>query len=305
MTAAVLLAAVSCIDEDLSKCPPEEREMTVRYSIVIEEGQDSAFVQELTSVHMGFWDNSGTLVHEKTFAQSELPEDLTFTVTLPADRYSHIVTANCQTDADGGHNHFGTTPGDVEFTRPETAPDTIKAMRVPPYSGTLTMDTEDSLRGEYTVEIHPVVGKMEITVAHREYLTDIRCMVGGTLGGYYCWDDRYEENSRLRTDATEMRSASGDSVTQFNFYTFPTTDGGEGASYAPATKARSGDWELYIFSYCTITGKTIRHKFMIDEPLYPGQVYRNRFEIDADDVSDVGVEVDTDWKPGNDMDVDM
>ena len=169
------------------------------------------------------------------------------------------------------------------------------------------MDTKDSLQGHYTVELHPVVGKMEISVAHREYLTNVRCIVGGTMDGYYCWDDRYTENDRLRTDATECRANTGDTLSRFDFYTFPTADGGNGASYVPsATKAGAdGSWELYIFSHCTITGKTIRHKFIIDEPLYPGCVYRNRFVIDADDVSDVGVEVDTDWKPGDDIDVDM
>ena len=81
--------------------------MTVTYSIVIGEGQDSAFVQELSSVHMGFWGGSGELTHEQVFTGAELPADLTFTVTLPADRYSHIVTANCQTGAPAEHNHFG------------------------------------------------------------------------------------------------------------------------------------------------------------------------------------------------------
>ena len=304
LSVLMAFAAVSCIDEDLSNCPPPDRQLHITSRIRLSEDQDESFNQRLNSVHMGFWTAADSLVRESVIPSEELPEDLTFAVTLPVDNYSHLVTANCQRTSSGDHVPFADAITDVAIVQDFIGDDTISAMKIPPYAGLLRINLEDSARTEYVVDLHPVVGKMEITLHHSANLSNIRCHVGGTKAGCICWTSEWMDNPGLITDATSYAAPTGEELTDlYSFYTFPTA-ADSGAAAAPATKAGAdGQWLLYF--YADYSGKTMRWAFTIDEPLYAGHVYRNEFTISETDHTQTGVEVDTDWKPGDDIDVDM
>ncbi|MBO8440029.1 MAG: FimB/Mfa2 family fimbrial subunit [bacterium] len=305
LSALVAFSAVSCIDEDLSNCPPPDRELHITYRIRLSEDQDESFNQKLTSVHMGFWTADDSLVREVVIPSEELPEDMTFAVTLPVDNYSHLVTANCQRPPSGDHVPFADAITEVAIEQFETGDDTIGAMKIPPYAGLLRINLEDSAQTEYVVDLRPVVGKMEITLNHSANLSNIRCHVGGTKAGCICWISDWIDNPELITDATAYAAPTDEELTDlYSFYTFPTAAGEGGAAGAPATKAGAdGQWMLYF--YADYADRTMQWAFTIDEPLYAGHVYRNEFTISEFDDNETGVEVNPDWKPGTDIDVDM
>ena len=68
-----------------------------------------------------------------------------------------------------------------------------------------------------------------------------------------------------------------------------------------------GHWKLYFYSECE--DRTIQHIFTVEDPIRAGRVLEATFNIsdgsgEAVDVT-AGVEINTDWKPGNDYDQEM
>ena len=121
------LLFASCIDEDLSNCPGPCGDLTIRYVIQQTDSIDPAFDVGIRSLHAGFWASDGTLYEEYILGEDELPADMLFEITLPADDYSHIVTANCERN-DGQHRLFDDDIQAVSFEQPYAGTDTIEAM---------------------------------------------------------------------------------------------------------------------------------------------------------------------------------
>ena len=311
---ASMLLVGSCIDEDLSKCSSPCTDVTIRYLIAAEEHLDPAFDCKIHSLHAGFWNSSGVLSNEIILGEEDLPDSLIFEITLPADDYKHVVLANCTQD-DGTHRLFADDLEQVTFERNVLSADTIRAMSEAVFSGVLEMNLNSQNRTEYVVGLHPLVSRLELTVHVADELSNVRCYVGNTMMGWHVWSSEMMENEQLVTDATGFALESEEHVWFYGFYAFPT-------SYQPAAdsemnvsgKAKAvdaGDWKLYFLSDYLDNGvkKTVQHVFLLKEPLYAGQVFRGNFALTPsggtyNDV-ETGVEVDTDWKPGGNTDVEM
>ena len=71
--------------------------------------------------------------------------------------------------------------------------------------------------------------------------------------------------------------------------------------------ADGGDgWNVYL--YTDYGSKVVMHRFNISAPVEAGRVLNVDFNIDhGTGTSEMGtlVEIDTDWRPGNDYEVDM
>jgi hypothetical protein len=296
----------SCIDEDLSGCPPPQEDIEIVYRIVLTEQHDSGFYKTIESVHLGFWNGPSSLYSEQTLSEEELPDDMTFRFTLPLQSYSHIAMANCHDDVLGGeHLSFGDYIEDVVIEPVHNDGDTIKAMSVPFYSGTLNLSIDTHMGDtSFKVDLFPAVGKMAITVLHDEEVSDLRVCVQGTKAGFRPWGRDYIEDPDLIVLATVADFCTNNEATEklLEFYTFPTAlDDSVQVRKAPAEK---DGWTLIFFG--EYEGKTVRNAYTIDEQLLPGRIYRNVFQFYVDDDNvEAGVEVDVDWKPGSGHDVDI
>lgn len=306
MWMACALSLASCIDEDLSDCPPdvEMREVTVSYEIDLQHGVDPEFDDELHSLHLGFWNTPQNLYLDKMYSPDDMPEDLHFKVTLPAGNYDHIAVANHNNDlVTGGTHAFGNDLSAVNVDETPLSGDTVQALAYAPFVGLLSLDLDDNHDGHYTVLMSPVVGKMKIKVNHPATLANVKCFLSQTKGGFRCWADEYIDNDRMVTDASGFKVTNDRQHDDFVFYCYPTL--GQGVRrYATKT---TGTWKLYFYS--EFEDKIIQHIFTVSDPIEAGRVLEAEFNItesggEAVDVA-AGVEIDTDWKPGNDYEGEM
>ena len=160
----------------------------------------------------------------------------------------------------------------------------------------------------YEIVLEPRVTRMMLSVKHPATLTDVRCYVSGTKQGYYSRTGRWMENPRLVVDATscgETEDLVDGLDTYFWFYSFPTT--AEQPSRADGQDDAA--WQVILRAYCADEDRTIQYTYSIPRHAYAGRVLRGIFTIDEDGhtTNDLGagVEVDLDWEPGNDFDVEM
>ena len=211
--------------------------------------------------------------------------------------------ANHNNDRVGGGLHtFDNVLEDVVVDETPISPDTIKALAYPPFSGVLSMRMEEDETDHYTVLMSPVVGKVKLHVNHPETMRNIKCYLSRTQQGFLCWEDAYISNDRLRTDASDFKVTEAARLTEFEFYSYPCTGG---SVYRRAEG--EGHWKLYFYSECE--DRTIQHIFTVEDPIRAGRVLDATFNIsdgsgEAVDVT-AGVEINTDWKPGNDYDQEM
>lgn len=296
----------SCIDEDLSDCPPFEKEVDVTYQLEVAQDVDLGFSNDVNSLHLGFWNTPSSLYRERTFSKSEFPENLIFHVTLPVDNYSHVAMANCE-QQDGSHMPFPKNLADVAFYRTLISQDTIAADAQPAYTGNLVMDMGMNYDNEtYRVMLSPVSAKYVIHVNHPSTLKDVRCFIQGTKSGYTGWEQTWLANEKLVTDASRFAQRGGDDMTTgFSFYAFPTLD--EVAVRAADAEMQEGWWKLYFYS--RLDDKIVQHIFTVKQPVAAGQVFEGTFNVteqggESVDV-ETGVEFDPDWNPGNDFDIEM
>lgn len=303
--ASAALSLAACVDEDLSGCPldVETREITVSYQIDLHEGVDPGFDNELHSLHLGFWNSPQSLYRDLVFQPADMPEELVFKVTLPVDNYDHLAVANHNNDRVGGGLHaFGQTLAEVAVDETPIAPDTIKALAYAPFAGRLSMRLEDEGTEHYTVLMSPVAGKVVLHVNHPATMKNIKCYLSRTQHGFKCWEGTFFGNDRLRTDATDFKVTEDERLTEFEFYSYPSR---AGEVYRRAEAA--GRWKLYFYSECG--NKIIQHIFTVEDPIESGRVLEATFNIteqggEAVDVT-AGVEIDTDWSPGNGYDQEM
>lgn len=298
----------ACIDEDLSDCPPKEKEVMVDYQIDLTHEIDPDYDARLQTLHLGFWDSQEHLYKEIYFGSGDMPEELVFTVTLPVKNYEHIAIANH--DKDGISGEYEPYPNDisqVKISENPYAPDTIKALKYPPFVGSEPMYMADEPdKTHYSVLLHPVTARVNIMVNHPATLTNTRCFLANTKAGYACWTNAFLINDKLITDATDFKTEESNAeLTRFSFYSYPTVV----AEFAKSgTKADTeGAWKLYFYSDCG--DKIVQHIFTVREPLEAGRVFNGEFTIteqggESVDV-DASVTIDTDWTPGDNFDQDI
>lgn len=242
---------------------------------------------------------------ETILEDSQVPDDRTFIVTLPRDKYDHIVTANCQKETGTGSYHatYAALMDDVVIEQPALNDTSIRAMSRPTYAGYLQLPIEErDCNTHFTVELYPVMSKMELVVRHSDHLSNIRCHVRGTLAGYRCGMRDYVSEENFVTVADEFLRTIETGKETFQFYTFPTAAGVSPIKTAQPAPSDSGEglWQIIFLADGEKDGKKGTHTYTckIKEHVYAGEVYRLEIDLDRTDV-EAGVEVDTDWKPGN------
>lgn len=292
--AAVSAGFSSCIDEDLSDCPPEEREISILYRIEAEHDVDNGFDAELHDLRLGFWNSPSSLYTEAYIEEKDFPADMVFQITLPSDDYSHVAVAN---GIGGREAYFPQTLDDVCVRQDETRPDTICGMAGAAFTGNLSVSIEDSQEALYTVLLKPVVGLVKFDVTGSPAQENVRCYISGTKAGYNAWHGTWIEHPSLVTDGNVNAVDVSETQKHFEFYSFPTM--------AEDTKALAGgdEWHVYFYATDKENGNITQYIFSMREPLLAGRVFEASFELGLGEGwtdAEAGVTIQTDWKPGND-----
>lgn len=132
-----VMGFTSCIDEDLSDCPPATKDAEILYKLEVAQDVALGFSDEVHSLHLGFWNTPSSLFREVVVPQESLPADMIFRVTIPVDNYSHIAVANGENSADGAYSPFPSNLSEALVSQPTSTADVISATGIPAYVGTL------------------------------------------------------------------------------------------------------------------------------------------------------------------------
>lgn len=314
----ILLISVltSCINEDLSKCTPKAIDVEIFYTVEIDGHYDNGFTVEpiLTSLHTGFWTAEKGLYEESNIPQADFPADMQFRFSLPRDNYDHIVTANASADAGYTETLYSAPIGTIALSGRTVSADTISALRRPAFVGRLYIpgDTCHCRSHLYVVPMHPVVSRMNLSVKHTQGIRNLRAVIEGPKTGIMLHDTSYISRPTTRVSVgSDFVTSQTDSTTAFSFFTYPVTvnntasasANGNSALYAPAAPTQ---WHITFFA--EYGDKTVMNRYTINEDLRAGMVYNNIFKFFTDldtDNTEVGVEVNLDWKPGSHHDEEI
>lgn len=294
-----VMGFTSCIDEDLSDCPPATKDAEILYKLEVAQDVALGFSDEVHSLHLGFWNSPSSLYRDDVIPQESLPADMIFRVTIPVDNYSHIAVANGESSTVGAYSPFPSNLSEALVSQPTSTADVISATGVPAYVGTLQMNMEKGFETDhYEVLLTAASSKYVLHVNRPETLKNMKCYIQGTKQSYAAWDKVWAYNEKVRTNASAY-GTHGETTSDFEFYAFPTQ-----VSVQRATPLEPGWWKLYLYS--ELGDKIVEHIFTIKEPVEPGQVFEATFNVteqggEAVDV-DAGVEFNPDWQPGGDHD---
>lgn len=289
----------SCIDEDLSDCPPATKEAEILYKLEVAQDVALGFSDEVHSLHLGFWNSPSSLYREVVVPQESLPADMIFRVTIPVDNYSHIAVANGENSTDGAYAPYPSNLSEALVSQPTSTADVISATGIPAYVGTLQMNMEKGFETDhYEVLLTAVSSKYVLHVNRPATLKNMKCYIQGTKQSYAAWDKVWAYNEKVRTNASAY-GTHGETSSDFEFYAFPTH-----VPVMRATPMEPGWWKLYLYS--ELGDNIVEHIFTIKKPVEPGQVFEATFNVteqggEAVDV-DAGVEINPDWKPGGSHD---
>lgn len=293
-----VMGFTSCIDEDLSDCPPATKDAEILYKLEVAQDVALGFSDEVHSLHLGFWNTPSSLFREDVIPQESLPADMIFRVTIPVDNYSHIAVANGESSTVGAYSPFPSNLSEALVSQPTSTADVISATGIPAYVGTLQMNMKKGFETDhYEVLLTAASSKYVLHVNRPATLKNMKCYIQGTKQSYAAWDRVWAYNEKVRTNASAY-GTHGETTSDFEF-AFPTQ-----VSVQRATPLEPGWWKLYLYS--ELGDKIVEHIFTIKEPVEPGQVFEATFNVteqggEAVDV-DAGVEFNPDWQPGGDHD---
>ena len=294
-----VMGFTSCIDEDLSDCPPATKDAEILYKLEVAQDVALGFSDEVHSLHLGFWNTPSSLFREDVIPQESLPADMIFRVTIPVDNYSHIAVANGESSTVGAYSPFPSNLSEALVSQPTSTADVISATGIPAYVGTLQMNMKKGFETDhYEVLLTAASSKYVLHVNRPATLKNMKCYIQGTKQSYAAWDKVWAYNEKVRTNASAY-GMHRETTSVFEFYAFPTQ-----VSVQRATPLEPGWWKLYLYS--ELGDKIVEHIFTIKEPVEPGQVFEATFNVteqggEAVDV-DAGVEFNPDWQPGGDHD---
>lgn len=294
-----VMGFTSCIDEDLSDCPPATKDVEILYKLEVAQDVALGFSDEVHSLHLGFWNSPSSLFREDVIPQESLPADMIFRVTIPVDNYSHIAVANGEQSVDGAYSSYSSNLSEALVSQPTSTADVILATGNPAYVGTLQMNMQKGFETDYyEVLLTAASSKYVLHVNRPATLKNMKCYIQGTKQSYAPWDKVWAFNENVRTNASAY-GTHGETTSNFEFYAFPTQ-----VPVQRATPMEPGWWKLYFYS--ELGDKVVEHIFTIKVPVEPGRVFEATFNVteqggEAVDV-DAGVEFDPDWQPGGDHD---
>lgn len=297
--AAVAVSLSSCIDEDLSDCPLEERTVSIMYKVEVSQQVENDFDATIHDMRFGFWNTPYMLFFEQYIEEKDFPEDNIFEVTLPATDYNHLVIAN-GTGGTGGQ--LPQKLADVCVLPIGISSDTVVGLSRAPFVGKLFMSLEYSEDAFFTVYLKPVVGYVKLDVSYAAGLENVRCYISGTKAGYNAWHGTWIEHPSLVTDGNMNVADTGENQRQFAFYAFPSSHENTKAPVA------DGEWKVYFYATDKENNEVTQYIFTLYEPLLAGHVFEASFRIGPDEGwtdAEAGVTINTGWEPGTGYDNEM
>lgn len=306
---ALVGASTSCINEDLSDCPvpAEVTDVEIVYQLHFTGDIDFLAGSDVTSLHLGFWDTPANLFAEYIMSEDEVPEDMTYKLTLPRKDYRHVAMVNCQNMSDASHRAMTQSVDDVLLTQKETTNDTILAMTHASYTAATDVLLDGYDQPTYTLQVplYPRVARYMLNVKHPTYFHNVRAYISGTLAGYYCNTGQWLSQPGLTVDASQMAIYDDSEETYFWFYAYPILPADAESKTAQQTDG-DGTWKLYLYS--DWGDQIVQHIFTLHQPVHEGEVMRAIFVINENSGQSnvgAGVEIDPNWKPGGDYDIEM
>ena len=309
---AVSTAFVSCVSEDMSDCQPKNLNMKLVYTLALDE--HSMFSPEreaaLQSIHNGFWTTPDSLFEENYYVQSQLPVGLIFDYSLPRRNYLHLATANCFFNDAASEPNFSDDIHRYSIVPRTIAPDTIEAFLRPMYFGLydIPADSCTCKEVEYVVPLSPLVSRMIISLIYPETFTNVRATIIGTKAGFVPYDTTYISNDQLVTAVdSSLFVPNADTISTASFFTFPTSVAEVNASSSAAMfniarqEVKCAVW--YISFFANKDEKVVMNRFTLYDEVFAGDVFERTFRLVTDTTQvESGVEVDLDWKCGDNFD---
>lgn len=90
----IMLAASSCIRDDLSDCPSQLKNFQVVFTYETSQGSRSIDPNELKMAYLYVFDKNGDYIKTIPFKNPELYRNYTLDIELPADKYEFVVWFN-------------------------------------------------------------------------------------------------------------------------------------------------------------------------------------------------------------------
>ena len=303
MAVAVLaLGFTSCIDEDLSDCPPDEpegRTVAFEYQVQAETVSD-AFDGTIRTLDVGFWNTPSSQTFADRISADEMPGNI-YRVTLPMDEYRHLAVANHPTDDTmlDPASPFEEEMAASELRLKQTADGYIPHIDREIYAGYTSVDLT-ATEGDHVipVKLYPCVSKLRIHVLYPEEYDNVRAYVDGAGCCYHPADDTHEHDNTLLLDLNGVATEISGTQTDFECFAFPTS--GEKDT---GTKANTGLPDTYYWKAIFRVereGRTDQMTYYISDPdmdLREGQLTEVTFDLSKAETT-TGVVIDLGWEPG-------
>ena len=320
----------NCIDEDLSNCgveaqisytleivaeleaeleaqldttsdPEKQSELKKKFT----DALNSIFTTTMSDLELSFYD-SDSLMAKHELVPGENLVGKTYTVYLPLADYSHIAIANIgdeQTLQRNGNDKAHT------FTIGHTNPaDTVDSHIEGVFRGQLDFTIADANQHMYVplrlinsatiVNLYPVDEVTEIG--------DLEVYIKGTADGFQCRDSVYNYPAQQHTRTNIMRA--GRAIGAYGV-SFPSTST-NAISRTDSDTSSDAIWQ--VDAYITnADGTTTKNTINITKSLDPGKAFVINGTVGSDGsitlttTLNAYVAIETNWKPGNDFEIEI
>lgn len=298
------LGFTSCIDEDLSDCPPDVpsgRMITIEYEVQAQAISD-AFEGTITTLDVGFWETPVTLTHSDHITSNEMPDNI-YKVTVPLKSYNHMALANVSSSS---IHQKSESPFETEMELSELRLKHTEDGYIPPvgseiFIGHLVMNLneieEEETDVRYHVPLYPCVSMIEMQVLYPENYKNVRAYIEGTACCYKMATKTYEYDDNLLLDLNDDVTSQDDTQSSYACIAFP-------CSGAKITKSDGENLpeEYYWKAVFRVDreGRTDQIIYYVSDPsldIREGQLVRAVFDLGKADTT-TGVVIDTNWEPG-------
>ena len=301
---ALALGFTSCIDEDLSDCPPDVppgRMVTIEYEVQAQTISD-AFEGTISTLDVGFWNAPVTLTFSDRITSDEMPDNI-YRVTLPLDNYNHLALANFPSTSVNSKSDspFESNMEQSELRLKQTDEGYIPPVGTEVYAGHIAINLDEVAGQEtdvrYHVPLYPCVAKMEIQVLYPEDYKNVRAYIEGTACCYKLTSEAYEYDNKLLLDLNSSVLSQDETQSTYACTAFPCS----GAKTTKADDENLPD-EYYWKAVFRVDreGRTDQIIYYVSDPsldIQEGQLVRAVFDLGKADTT-TGVVIDTNWEPG-------
>lgn len=317
------LAACSLVDEDLTACEAEyqltyelqlvtnittelETELSLDTEVAVATALkaylNNIFTDRAHDVDLSFYDTEGDLprlYHERHIMDAN---QTSYTLHIPVHRYLHLGLANL--DGNEVLTLEDSDTGAGSHLQQHIA-DTLPTHKRGVFSARSHMDIKEGEDQQFQVNLYMANCAASLVLdTLGSNVKDIRVYAAGFATAFDVADSVYRFQHTPVIKADKMVVSEPGSEVCFATVNFP--------SRGPVTKADENEetyWEFRV--YCTVPNGTITEtKLSVRRPLLPStldilkaKVYGNG-ALEPEDQT-VGVDVNIDWRPGMDHEIDM